>query len=278
MARSFIPWPGGKSIAADSLIGMFPTGCRMYMEPFMGAASVFWSLPDYAFEQFVLNDLNEDLVNLFRVVRDRPEEMAKIYKWLLHSRATFKEMLRIRRGEIKTGHDRDVERAVSYFYLLKTGHNTCPKSDGNFRSGKQEIKSMFNPDFDLEPYRRRLKNCVIEQFDFEELITRYDKSDAFIFVDPPYVGVGDALYEHHFDDDQHRRLAKVLKGVKAKWMLTYNDHELVRKLYKGYREFKATWAYCSTAGKTADGEGETRDGLELVITNYEPMDSTPLFA
>lgn len=275
--KGFIPWPGGKGTAATALIEMFPSNCRLYCEPFMGAASVFWNLPEGAFEQHVLNDLNDDLVNLFNMVRDRSEDMAKIYKWMIHSRKTFAEMLKVRKGELSTGHDRDIERAIAYFYLLKTGHNTCPKSPGNFRSGKQEIKSMFNADFDLEPYRRKLKNCVVETMDFEILMRRYDKADAFFYTDPPYVDVGDVLYEKFFTEDDHRRLAETMKDLKGRWMLSYNEHPLVRELYKKYKIMEASWCYHSKVGKI-DTDEESLDNVELVILNYDPSEAVGLFA
>lgn len=279
--RPPIPWPGGKAKLAEDLIAMFPPA-RLYCEPFMGAASVFWNLPDGSYEQRVVNDIDNRLVNLFRCIRDRKNEMQDAMKWIVHSREEFVAKLNEMKDECCCKCHGDLRKAVAYFFLLKTAHNTCPRSPGNFRSGSKEIKSLFNPNFDLEPYRQKLVNVVVENLDFQAVIEKYDKEDAFFFVDPPYAFDGaDALYEESLTPEDHLRLKDCLSKTTGKWLITYNDCAFVRDLYKEFNLHEARFSYNTTAGKrnteTDDESGLCRMGKELIVTNYRVEEELPLF-
>jgi len=207
--------------------------------------------------------------------------MQSAMKWMLHSREEFALRLSEMQRTLpdiygcSCGCHGDLERAIAYFYCLKAAQASYPRTPGNFRSGAKEIKSLFNPNFDLEPYRQQLVGVVIEKLDFEVLMRRYDKPDGFIYLDPPYVELGTKLYDNSFGDDEHMRLRDVLADMKALWLLSYNDHPLVRELYTNYPIMEASWSYNMTAGKTATNV--CRDGAELIITNYEPMKAMPIF-
>jgi DNA adenine methylase len=278
--RGPIPWPGGKQKIGDDLIALFPTGIRMYCEPFFGGGGVFWNLPN-RFEQEILNDLNKDLINLWRCMRDRAGEMQEIIKWMPHHRDEF--ALRLRQMQDKGTlagctckcHG-ELEQAVNYFYCLKSAMASFPRSPGNFRSGTIEIKSLFNSDFDLEPYRQRLNGTVLECLDFEVFLKRYMKDDGFAYIDPPYYFEGAAaLYEHSMKPVDHERLRDTLITVPGRWLLSYDEHAEVRKLYDGFNIMEASWKYNLTSGKT--GTDECRTGKELLITNYT-LDDMPIFA
>lgn len=86
----------------------------------------------------------------------------------------------------------------------------------------------------MEEVQERLKNVVIENKDFESLIRVYDRPGALLYLDPPYHGT-EKYYETDFTHDDHTRLKTVLKGIKGKFILSYNDDEFIRDLYKDYR-------------------------------------------
>jgi len=275
--RPPIPWVGGKATAASGLVAMFPPA-RLYIEPFLGAGSVFWELPNKAYEQIVLNDINSGLVNMWRCIRDRADEMMEKIEWTLHSREEFKDKILRQTGKksCECNCHGDLERAVDFFVLVKMGHNSVPRSPGNWRSGKAEIKSLLNPKFDLAPYRDKLINVVIENRDALQLIREYDKPDAFVYLDPPYaIPNVKTLYQYVMDDAQHKELAEILKGLKGKFLMSYNDGPFIRDLYKDFNIMTAAWCYNSKAGKSESED--CPDGAELVITNFRVEDELPLF-
>lgn len=110
MSAPFIPWIGGKRRLAERLIRLFPPhGC--YVEVFCGAAAVFFMRPQPA-DVEVINDVNGDLVNLYRVVKHHLEEFVRQFKWALSSREIFRWM-QITPGETLT----DIQRAARFYYL-----------------------------------------------------------------------------------------------------------------------------------------------------------------
>jgi DNA adenine methylase len=106
-----IPWIGGKRRLAKHIIPMFPEH-TCYVEPFCGAAAIYFLKGQAKTE--VLNDINGELVNLYRVVKHHLEEFTRQFKWSLTSRQMFK-WLQITPEETLT----DIQRAARFFYLQK---------------------------------------------------------------------------------------------------------------------------------------------------------------
>ncbi len=111
MAKPIVPWIGGKRKLADHILPLFPDH-TCYVEPFCGAAALFFLKPSSDVE--VLNDINGDLVNLYRVVKHHLEELYKQFKWALTSRQNW-DWLQSTPVETLT----DVQRAARFLYLQK---------------------------------------------------------------------------------------------------------------------------------------------------------------
>src|SRR5579871_6540541 len=104
-----IPWIGGKRRLANKIIPLFPTH-ECYVEPFAGAAALYFRKRPALVE--VLNDINGELINLYRVVKIHLEEFTRQFKWALTSREIFK-WLQITPAETLT----DIQRAARFYYL-----------------------------------------------------------------------------------------------------------------------------------------------------------------
>lgn len=113
MAKPIIPWMGGKRRLAKHILPIFPEH-TCYVEPFAGGAALFFMRPNPAKVE-VLNDLNGDLVNLYRVVQNHLEEFIRQYKWALTSRQVF-EWEKMKRPETLT----DIQRAARFFLSTET--------------------------------------------------------------------------------------------------------------------------------------------------------------
>lgn len=121
--------------------------------------------------------------------------------------------------------------------------------------------------FDLiEQVGKRLANVVIENQDFETLIKHYDRENAFIYNDPPYVDT-EGFYKGGFNMDSHIRLRDTLFGIKGKFLLSYNDYDIVRELYNGCDIIGFTRVH-SMAQKYEAG----KEFHELLIANYDIME------
>ena len=175
----------------------------------------------------VINDINSELVNLHRAIRNNPATLSMYLNKLLISREIFND---IKMKRLKPHNN--IERASFYLFLLSQSFGS--KGDNFAMSAKanrkpKDIYKSFNK------WAVRLKFVTIENLDFRELIKRYDKDDAFFYLDPPYVGT-----ENYYKDidgfgiREHEELAEMLKGIKGKFLLSYNDSPVVRELYRDF--------------------------------------------
>ena len=109
----------------------------------------------------------------------------------------------------------------------------------------------------MEAVRNRLSNVVIENKDFENLIKVYDRETAFFYCDPPYLNAED-VYDISFGKADHERLKCCLSGIKGLFLLSYNDHDFIRALYKDFNIRGVERANNLSSGQYK----------ELMITNY----------
>ena len=115
---------------------------------------------------------------------------------------------------------------------------------------------------DFTLYAKRLKHVSIENMSYERLIKEYDYKQALFYLDPPYVGTEDYYkMPKEFNLSEHENLASILKNIKGKFVLSYNDCEIVRGLYRGFR-LKETKVRYSINGKSRGLRGE------LIIMNF----------
>lgn len=218
---SFISWIGGKKLLRDRIIERFPDGIERYIEVFGGAAWVLFRADKHAPLE-VYNDADGNLVNLFRCIKYHADELQRELDFSVNSRELFQDA----RSQQDAPGLTDIQRAARFFYLIRCSYG----ADRNtFSCGKKPLhKSIAR----MREVQERLADVVIEHRDFERLIRAYDRPGALFFCDPPYVDTED--YYSNFLRDDHERLNAVLKGIKGRFILTYNDCALVRDLYQDF--------------------------------------------
>lgn len=221
--KSFIPWIGGKSLLANRIVSMFPEKIERYIEVFGGGASVLFAKEKHApFE--VYNDANSQLVNLFRCVKFHRGELQKEISYWLNSREMFEDI----KEQINLRSLTDIQRAAMFYVQIKISFGA------DTRSYCCNCKNL-SPDY-LEQIETRLKSgkgVIIEHKDFENLINVYDRPNSFFYCDPPY-HKAEKYYDAGFSSQDHERLNSVLKALKGRFILSYNDDEYIRELYKDF--------------------------------------------
>lgn len=249
--RSIFPYIGGKHRVAKKLINLFPDH-QCFVEVFAGAANVLFAKEPSKVE--VLNDINNNLVNLFRVVRWHPDELLCELSLIHHSRKEFLDY-----------HDQpgltDIQRAARHWFKLRaTFGGTGPAGARNFAFGTSRKSMVRNAALEvIQQAHERLDGVYIENEDFEKIISRYDRKYALFFCDPPYWQAAD--YGVPFEWPDHERLAHKLRHIKGKFLLTINDHPDIRKLYKDLPALKMPVRY--TVAKAGN-----QNTHELIIANY----------
>lgn len=154
----------------------------------------------------------------------------------------------------------DVKRATAFFKLIRYSYGSGCTS---FSCQPFDVRKCFDAIWQVS---RRLADTVVENKDFEALIRQYDRDSAFFYCDPPYYET-EGYYEVAFRKEDHKRLRDTLAECKGKWMVSYNDCEFIRKLYRGY-EITAVSRLNNMAQRYEGG----CEFPEVLITNYDPKE------
>lgn len=219
--NSFLSWIGGKKALRDEILIRFPVSYTRYIEVFGGGGWVlFHKLPGRDFE--VYNDFNGLLTNLYQCVRDKPDELKNELRYMLNSRRDFLHIKEV----LQSQNDLTDVKKAAYFYALVRY---------SYGSGAEDFAcqphSIWN-DFPLiDAASARLQKVVVENKDFEKLITQYDRDESFFYCDPPYYKTENYYMGGGFGRADHNRLADTLCSIKGKFLLSYNDCGEIRELY-----------------------------------------------
>ena len=253
MSDPIVPWIGGKRRLADRILPLFPPH-HAYIEPFCGAAALFFAKPPSRVE--VLNDINGDIINLYRVVSCHLEEFVRQFKFSLHSREMF-EWARETPPETLT----DIQRAARFFYLQKTcfGGKPTGRTFG-VDSGSPPKLNLLRIEEDLSVAHLRLARVTVERLEWHECIRRYDQPGALFYLDPPYWQTEG--YGTPFPFQEYRRLAETMATIKGKAILSIGDNPDIRPLFKPF--FLEEFPFRHTIG---GGPGVQR--MELVYRTFE---------
>ena len=264
MGRVPLSHPGGKYFLASKIIPLIPPHIT-YVEVFGGAAQLLFRKPPSRIE--VYNDINGDLVNFFRVLRD-PEKSKRLQE-LLYLTPYSREEWNFCRENLHDPEIDDVERARRFFVTIRQSFSG--KNDAWGYSKKQR-KISFHYIIDYFPeFHERIRNVQVENDDFEKVIRRYDTPDTFFFCDPPYVHhtvrVRTELLEMSIED--HERLVDVLLGIEGKAMLCGYDNEIYKTLEeKGWKKIRFT--VITTLPNSHQTGGKRKRRSEYVWINYKP--------
>jgi len=243
---------GGKNRLAKQIIEIFPKHTT-YVEPFAGGAQVFYQKEPSKVE--VLNDLDGEIANFYRVCQAHHEELLRCFRFSLVSRKLF-TLNKAANPETLT----DIQRAARHLYLLKNSFASL------VRNPNYHWHVVQPPGFNLERLpeiiqnaHKRLERVQIECLPYDEVLKRYDRSTTLFYLDPPYWGR--KLYRYNFEEADFAGLEERLRKLHGKFVLSLNDLPPVRALFQRFRIRPVELAYTSQkkAGRTYK---------EVLITNF----------
>lgn len=245
---------GGKNRLAKRVIDIFPEHLT-YVEAFAGGAQVFFRKAPSKVE--VLNDLDHEIVNFYRVCQQHYEELLRYFKYVVVSRQWFDLLKRSEPSTLT-----DIQRAARYLYLLRNCFASLVRNPVYHRNVIQppsfNLESL--PEL-LENAHKRLERVQLECAPYEEVIDRFDRPTTLFYLDPPYFGR--KLYRHNLGEADFEKLAGQLKKTRGKFILSLNDVPEVRKLFGDFHIQGVELHYTSQkeAGKRYK---------EVLITNFKP--------
>jgi len=264
--RSPIRYFGGKGNMVAKLLKLIPAH-KTYVEVFGGGASLLFAKQPSLAE--VYNDLDNDLVNLFRIIRDLStfQEFHRLVGLTLYSREEFYYC----KNTLNDSKD-DLERAYKYFVMNRQSFAGSESSWGysvtaSWRNMSGNVSLYLSAIAMLPKIADRLLQVQIEHDDFRKIIPRYDTPETLFYLDPPYMPDTrrNGGYKYEMTSQDHEDLLKLLLTIKGKVMLSgYNNN-----LYKSYLDDRDGWhridykTACYAVGKTRNS-GLQGDGMALL--------------
>jgi DNA adenine methylase len=241
---------GGKRRLAKKILPHFENHTT-YVEPFCGGAALFFMKEPSKVE--VLNDLNGELVNLYRVVKHHLEEFLRHFKWALISR---QEYLTHRQREPETL--TDIQRAERFFYLQKMafGGKVSGQTFGTSAMSPPKM-NLLRIEEDLSHAHQRLARVVVEHLDWAKCVEKYDRPTTLHYLDPPYWAT--TGYGNDFGLEEYERMAELAKTVKGQMVISVGDHPEMRKIFKGLKMEELEIHYTVGGGR--------KKATELLISN-----------
>lgn len=263
------PYYGGKTRIAPWIVSLFPDH-RVYAEPFCGSAAVLFAKPRCVHE--VINDLDGHVVNFYRVLRDRPDDLELACRCTPYSRAEY-----FASDPDEPGID-DLERARRWWCRLnqsfaKNGSGATGWST-SIKRGSNNARSVWNRIDRFASTIERLATVTIEHRDALEVIAEYSDPRGVLYVDPPYLAATRSAYadgrrphgEYRHElatEDQHRALAAALHASTSAVFLSGYASDLYDELFAGWNRVERQVVRGTAATRNADRIHAT----EVVWTN-----------
>jgi DNA adenine methylase len=264
MIKSIFRYPGAKSSnrARSAIRSAFPKQFSEFRECFVGGGSTFFSMP--ARLRRWINDLNRPLVAVYEALKNRPAEFIELCR---SEPRCDRDLMKERFHELLN--DDAADLAVRYFFLNRCSFNGRVRLDDPWRhrtcfSNPKGMKIVEGDRLALAA--AQMRDVRITSLDFEAVFDAAGEN-VLVYADPPYVrdtelSESSKLYQRGFTLADHVRLKQCVDRCNHKVLLSYDDHPLIRDLYRSYTLVPAEWTYM--------GNGKRIVGRELLISNY-PM-------
>ena len=257
-------YPGSKWNIAPRLVELIPEH-HSYVEPFFGSGAVLFNKPVSDIE--TINDLDHDVVNLFRCIQEDAERLSRMVMTTPFSREKYEETYKLDAWELMMP-DEPYHKALRFLIQCWQGHGF--RTNGymvgwkNDVQGRERAYALWNwyrlPEWIID-IEERLRMVQIENRPAVEVIERFNYSNVFMYIDPPYV-LGTRAgkqYKHEMTDAEHEELLKALLQSKAKIMISGYESEMYNDYLNGWE--KKQFSSCAEHGKPR---------METVWMNYEP--------
>lgn len=250
------PYLGGKFRLSKRIINKIEQiQHKIYAEPFVGMGGIFLRRTQIPKAE-IINDINGELVNLYRIVRRYPNTLYKETEFMFASRQEFERLLKTQPETLT-----DIERAARFLYLQNqafggkvTGQSFGVSIDRPARFDFVKLNDR------IRAVGERLASVTIERQDFETFIKRYDTKDTLFYLDPPYWGNETDYGKGVFTRADFERLRDCLTGIKGRFILSLKDTPQVKELFKNFTIEQTDVTY--SISKTG-----CCNRSELIITN-----------
>jgi DNA adenine methylase len=269
--KSLLRYPGGKTRAIKWITPYFPEDIKEMVSPFFGGGSIEIY---YASQRVLVHgyEIFEPLVNFWQHALDDPEHMAETLESLFHP-CTEEMFRKYQEKHSNTRMDSTHRhykqyRACMYYALNRSSFSGATTSGGYSKEAAAKRYTQSSID------RLRNFSCdylTVKEADFKDSLAKHD-DDIFIYADPPYAIDNPVLYGDNGSTHKgfdHFGFAREIKK-KNRWIISYNDSEHIRNLYKGYQIIETGWSYGMHGGNAKEGELVNKSSEILILNGIDP--------
>lgn len=249
-------WIGGKRKLARTIVARINAiDHDSYVEPFIGMGGIFLRR-DRRPKCEVINDWNEDVATLFRVIQRHFIAFTEMIRFQISSRANF-EKLAMQDPATLT----DLERSARFLYLQRLAFG------GKVRGQSFGVSPAIGARFDvtkivpvIEALHERLASVTIERLPWQQLVARWDRPGTLFYLDPPYFGNERDYGSGLFGREEFAQVADVLSRLRGRFIMSINDTPEIRALFAGFaiEEVETIYTIC--------GQAKAKAVRELIIT------------
>lgn len=266
--RAFLKWAGGKYNLVDALSQYLPKA-RCLVEPFVGAGSVFLNT-DY--EHYQLNDINQDLISLYRIVKAQPKQFIDDARAFFVASGNQKESYFSLRQRFNDSND-SYERAVLFLYLNRHGYNGLCRYNlsGKFNVPFGSYKKPYFPEAELYFFAEKAQKAEFYCTSYQQVFAQVP-SDAVMYCDPPYVPLSKtasftSYAREGFNLDDQAQLANLAESACRQGttvLISNHDTTLTRKIYQQAK------LYPIQVGRSISQKGHGRKKVAEIFALYQP--------
>lgn len=271
-AKPFVKWVGGKRQLIKQFESLYPKQFNNYFEPFLWGWAVFFNIQR---KKSFLSDVNEELINLYQVIKNKPKDLIKLLEQETVSKERFLEIRSWDRQENWKEKYSDIQRAMRFVYLNRTCFNWMyrvnSKWEYNVPFGKYSNPDIVQRETILNASALLNKTqAEIKLQSFEAVLSKAKAWD-FVYFDPPYDVLTESANftsynESGFGRDMQEKLRDIFVALDKKWvnvMLSNHNTPFIREIFVWYR-FEIV-----KAKRNINSKGNWRGAVEeIVVMNY----------
>lgn len=230
--QPIIKWTGSKRSQSSEIIQYFPKDIDTYFEPFCGGCSMMMKLlntPDISVKHVVCSDLNKDLIDTWKFIKDNPNELFDVYT-ILYNNLTSKSSVDEKRSlfeSIRNDYNNTHDPCL-FFWIMRTCTNGMPRynRDGQFNNSFHLTRNGIVPEnlkpiLDVWSEKLNRHNVEFRNCSYEEILKESQSGD-FVYMDPPYMGTGSSIYFGNFNTDNFFNELRLLNERGVKYLLSFD--------------------------------------------------------
>lgn len=239
--NSLMQYAGGKGFLLPEIMKLFnKVDARVVVEPFGGSAKFLLNIEQITLggkRTVVYNDRDGRVANIFRQVKDNPDELADKFKWAINSREWWNDYNKHESSD-------PIEDAYRTLYVLALG-----RPERNFDTFGWRLDNPNRID-DIIPriyqIHKIVRNWIVENGDFKEVMQRYNKLGTFYYLDPPYYSSTERKY-YRYNEISYYRLKHMLDEIKGYYVMNIDDTQQARDTFgepqiaKEYENIQKNW-------------------------------------